>query len=139
MRAPPRPLQITALAFSGQHEALWAGEAEGSACRRSAGAPWQAAARSAPPCIYNTTACAGMLAAGTETGHIYTLQLPAASLHAHWQAHADGAVLEMAALGDCCLSLSQQSLALHGAGGAPHFRVTAAQVRAPPRCTAGVC
>ena len=32
-------------------------------------------------------------------------------------------MLELLPYGGCCLTLSHQSLALHGAGGAPHWRV----------------
>ncbi|GIL62633.1 hypothetical protein Vafri_16832 [Volvox africanus] len=59
--------------------------------------------------------------AGTDSGHLYTLQCPSLQPYAHWHAHPSGPVLEVVAAGDGVMSLSQHRLALHGLGGAPRW------------------
>ncbi|GLI62235.1 hypothetical protein VaNZ11_004830 [Volvox africanus] len=59
--------------------------------------------------------------AGTDSGHMYTLQCPSLLPYAHWHAHPSGPVLEVVAAGDGVMSLSQHRLAFHGLGGAPRW------------------
>ncbi|GFR50707.1 hypothetical protein Agub_g12964, partial [Astrephomene gubernaculifera] len=61
--------------------------------------------------------------AGTDSGHLYTLQCPSLQPYAHWQAHPGGPVLEVQAAGEGVLSLSQHRLVLNGLGGAPRWRL----------------